>query len=181
MGKHKYKFGYGFANGLDSSEQRAIKLFEEMALQGYRLEKRYPFFWRFAPAEPGEYSFSVDFAWIASTAEFEAYKEIFAGGGWEYVCTCDGQFIFRAPKGTRPIYTDKDALLCKYKRKIIINIVQLIGASISHIAVLLLMSSTFTELLTSWVFWLFYFPFCVFPYLWCMRSNIAISRRLKRE
>ena len=181
MERSKYRFGFGFANGLDSSERRAIKMFEEMARQGYLLEKRSPFAWKFALSEPYEYSFSTDYLGFVGTSDFEEYKAIFANAGWKYVCCYDGHYIFCAPKDTKPIYTDKDTLSAKFKRKFIANIILAICFSTAHIGIQVLLFDSLANLLTSWVFWLFYFPLGILPYLWCARSNISTTRRLKRE
>ena len=181
MGKYRYRFGYSFANGIESYEQRALKMFEEMALQGYRLEKRLPFIWRFGIAEPEKHSFSADYYWIAKPSEFEAYKGLFANAGWNYVCSdFDGHHIFAAPKGTKPIYTDKDTLSAKFKRRVAGNMICATGFSIAYVGIQVLLFDSLINLLTSWVFWLFYFPFGVFPYLWAVRSNLCMARRLKR-
>jgi len=155
-------------------------MFEKMSGQGYLLKKRFPFAWQFVSSEPGEYSFSADYSWFVRVSEFETYKEIFASAGWEYMCSYDYHHIFRAPKGTKPIYTDTDTLASKFKRKAIGNIVLAICFSFAHVGIQVLLFDSLANLLTSWVFWVFYFPLGIFPYLWCARSNIYMARRLKR-
>ena len=180
-GVGKYRFGYSFANGIEASEQRALIMFEEMALQGYHLDKRLPFMWRFYVAEPVEYSYSADYYWIARPSEFEAYKTLFANAGWSYICSdYEGHHIFRAHKGTTPIYTDKDTLSAMFKRKVVGNIISAIGFTIAYVGVQVLMFDSLINLLTSWLFWLFFLPLGVIPYFRAIRSNLRMARRLKR-
>jgi hypothetical protein len=155
-------------------------MFEEMAQQGYLLVKRSPFAWKFTLSESADYSFSLDCFWFIKTSEFEEYKAIFSSAGWEYVCSHDCQHIFYAPKGTKPIYTDNETLSAKFKRKFAFNIFLAICSSIAHIGIQVLLFDSLANLLASWVFWLFYIPLVVFPYLWCARSNISMARRVKR-
>ena len=183
MGKIKYRFGYGFANGIDSYEQRALKMFGEMARQGDQLEKKYPFSWKFRLTKPEEYIFSADYSWFARTSEseFVEYRDIFASAGWDYVCSdYDGHHIFRAPIGTKPIYTDKATLSAKYKRRFFANIICAVGFSVGYIGVLYFYYGSFAEMFASWVFWVFYI-FCLIPSFRCIRSNICMARRLKEK
>jgi len=183
MGKYKYRFGYSFAYGVDSYEHRALQMFEEMSKEGYRLKRRLPFLWQFIVDEPMECSFSADYFWIAKPSEFESYKELFANAGWNYICTdFDGHHIFSATKGTRPIYTDKSTLAAKFKRRIAGNLCCFVAFAMAYTgSQVLLLGHQLTELLTSWVFWLFFLLLGVLPYLWSVRSNIIMIRRLKED
>ena len=152
-----------------------------MAANGYMLAGRLLFLWKLAPCQPGDYCFSADYSWLSGVPEFETYKEIFAMAGWVHICNYNGHYIFCAPKGTKPIYTDKSTLADKYKRKIIINIIAAICLSIAHIGIQVLLFDSLINLLTSRLFWIFYFPLGVFPYLWCMCQSIIIKKRIKRN
>jgi len=158
-------------------------MFEDMAQQGYLLKKRYPFVWKFTAIEPADYSFSVDYAWLSGKSEFKDYKELFAEAGWAYVCSYDGQYIFYASRGARSLYTDRDTLRAKYKRKVITNVVQTLACAIAHIGVLVWLNTydSWADMFTSWIFWVFFLPLCILPYLRAMRSNLVMARQVKRE
>ena len=181
MGKHKYRFGHSFAHGVDSYERKALKMFEEMSKEGYRLKGRLPFVWQFTINEPMECSFSADYFWIAKPSEFESYKELFASAGWEYVCSdFDGHHIFSSAKDTKPIYSDKSTLSTKFKRRIAGNLFCFIAFTIAYTgSQVLFLGYPVTELLASWVYWLFFLLLGVPPYLWSVRSNIIMIKRLK--
>ena len=132
MSKYKYKYSPGILEGLYymivTVDDKNEKLFEEMGKNGYRLvEFNWLRGWKFEQAPPGEYTYSIDInddtdpSWVTRSPQMKSswveYEEIFVSGGWEYVCSKSGCHIFRAPKGTRPIYTDNDGLAEKYAKQ----------------------------------------------------------------
>ena len=113
MKKYKYKFG----SGLAWYENKDVRMLEKMAAKGYTLEKINKLgFYRFRAATPEECTYSVDFSDIVVKNEgFQQYVEIFNAGGWEYVASMVNVHFFKAPKGTKPIYTDGISMAEKYE------------------------------------------------------------------
>ena len=114
MKKHKYKIG----NGLAFDEAKDVKLLEEMAAQGYALQKISNWgFYKFAAAEAEECAYSIDVSSLkVKDAGFKQYVELFEAGGWTYVTSTDTIHYFKAPIGTTPIYTDSGSMAEKYER-----------------------------------------------------------------
>jgi len=114
MWKYKYRIGEGLA----FSDRKEASVFEKMAARGYALEKVSAWGYnRFKRSQPEECAYSIDFANITADDEgFQEYVEIFAMGGWEYVTRLCDVHYFKAPKGTKTIYTDGSSMAEKYKQ-----------------------------------------------------------------
>ena len=112
MMKHKYKYG----NGLAYYEGKDVAMLEEMAAKGYAFVKVNGLgFYKFRKAQPEECMYSIDFADVSKkNKDFQQYVEIFEAGGWEYVTSMENIHYFKAPKGTKPIYTDGGSMAEKY-------------------------------------------------------------------
>jgi len=104
-----------------------LKLLQKMDAKGYKLVE-YDYFkgWKFEPAQGESYIYTYDFnsakpkdglVYYKNEEEFDEYIEIFKSGGWEYVCTPETNIhIFRAQKGTLPIYTESEGMADNCKR-----------------------------------------------------------------
>ena len=112
MKKYKYKLG----NGLAHCESKDIQMLEDMAAQGYALEKVSKFgYYKFRADKSDGCTYAVDFSDIEAKDEgFEQYVEIFNASGWKYVTSIDNIHYFKAPIGTKPIYSDSTSLAEKY-------------------------------------------------------------------
>jgi len=111
--RHIYEIG----NGLAFSEDKDMRMCEEMAANGYMLEAVSWGFYKFERSMPAELSYSVDLSQIKKdTEDFDEYLAIFEKAGWSYVCSVSTLHWFRAPKGTTPIYTESNSLALKYER-----------------------------------------------------------------
>ena len=79
------------------------KFYSDMEAKGWRLKKRGAYFSRFEPAEPSAARYRIEVfhpgAWSASAMP-EEQLAVFAGCGWEHVCTSPPLYIFRAPAGS---------------------------------------------------------------------------------
>lgn len=131
---------YELGNGLAFAEARDMQECEEMAANGYLLQAVNAWgFYKFARSEPASYDYSVDYADIkAANKDFAPYCEIFAGGGWEYVCSNDKLHWFKAPKGTTPIYTDDASLAQKMaKMRRLSALTSLVFLAIAAVCVIL--------------------------------------------
>lgn len=114
--KARGKYIYQLGNGLAFLENKDVKMFQEMSMNGYSLKSVNCFgFYKFEQDEPRDLSYSIDYHCIEKgEGNTEEYKEIFESSGWEYVCGDRTIHYFRAPKGTVAIYTDDSNLSDKY-------------------------------------------------------------------
>ena len=126
MSKYIYRFG----NGLAFSENKDLKMMEDMAKKGYAPVGANAFgFYKFAPATPEDIDYSMDiFCAKPDSGEFEEYSEIFKSGGWEHVFSLDNIHFFKAEKGTTPIYTDRSNESLKYQNMKTISLKSTLGA-----------------------------------------------------
>ena len=104
MSTHTYRAGFGLA----FSKTRDVRLFEQMALKGYRpVALNLLGFYKFEKCEPEDVIFEADCVDLdEKSVEFENYKELFAQSGWDFVCGKCGCYFFKAPKGATSLYTD---------------------------------------------------------------------------
>ena len=129
MGKYKYKgipgiFEWLFYTSGGTVDDKKEKQFEEMEKEGYRLVDFHALRgWQFEQAAPRNYIYSFDVNrdvhpnLTHRKSEWMEYNGIFAGAGWEYVCSKGDCHIFRAPSGTPPIYSDNEGLAAKYSQQ----------------------------------------------------------------
>jgi len=112
MKKYRYKYG----NGLAHCESKDIQMLEDMAAQGYTLEKVSKWgYYKFRADKTDRCTYAIDFSDIEAKDEgFQQYIEIFNGSDWEYVTSIDNVHYFKAPIGTKPIYTDSTSMAEKY-------------------------------------------------------------------
>ena len=126
MSKYKYRFG----NGLAFSEEKDLKMMEDMAKKGFTPIGANSFgFYKFAPSSAEDVDYSMDIFQTRTDLEvFEEYREIFKSGGWEHVFSIDSMHFFKAKKGTTPIYTDRPNESIKYQRLKDISLKGALGA-----------------------------------------------------
>jgi len=112
MKKYRYKFG----NGLAHYENKDIKMLEDMAAQGYALEKVSKLgYYKFCASKPDDCTYAIDFSDICKKDDgFLQYVDIFSASNWGYVTSIDNVHYFKAPKSTKPIYTDSTSMAEKY-------------------------------------------------------------------
>jgi len=115
MKKYRYKFGNGL--GDFKGEHKDVKMLEEFAKLGYRPIKVSNWgYYKFKLGSSESCSYSIDVAEIKKKSqEFADYQEIFVAAGWEYVLSYYDWHYFKAPKGTKPIYSDTKSLSVKYE------------------------------------------------------------------
>lgn len=103
--------------GLAFSENKDVRMMEDMAKRGYRpVGLTILGLYKFEKAQPEEVSYSADYSTVISCSdEFEDYVAIFESAGWEHVLSVGTCHWFKAPVGTVPIYTDKHNEAEKYK------------------------------------------------------------------
>lgn len=105
--KRKYMSSWGLA----FTEEREMRKLEQMAAQGWHLEKFAPLGYSLVEGEPADVQYSLDYR----TRPDEEYFEMFASSGWEHVTsTGDEIHIFKGRPGARPIYSDRETMIAKY-------------------------------------------------------------------
>lgn len=130
------RYIWKLGNGLAFSENKDMKMLEQMQAEGYSLccVNRAGFY-KFELSQPEEASYSVDYLHAKpGSEEYAGYIEIFESAGWEHVCSSgDYMHWFKAPKGTTPIYTDNDSLLTKYQKMRKISVWCVVGGGLASI------------------------------------------------
>lgn len=105
---------YVLNNGLAFSEEKDLKKLNELAKEGWMLDDFAfgGFFFKLKKAEPQSIIYNLDYQKNVD----DDYFDYFASAGWTLVCSTDNSlFIFQAPEGTKPIYSDKTTLVDKYE------------------------------------------------------------------
>jgi hypothetical protein len=100
----------------DQKEQHWL---EQMAVKGWLLNSYFFLFYEFTYNEPREYIYRIDYK-LTPDKDLHEYKEIFAQGGWEHVCSFSGWQYFRIPKAeySTDIYTDAASRIEVLKRRL---------------------------------------------------------------
>lgn len=107
------KVKYVSNNGLAFYEESEMKKLSDYAKKGWILERFAGLGYRLRKGEPQDIVYSLDYQKGAD----EEYFAIFEAAGWSYVCSEGNEMhIFSAPKGTKPIYTDRLTTVEKYER-----------------------------------------------------------------
>lgn len=107
---------YVYNGGLAFSEEKDMKRLSQYAKEGWILEgfARLGFYYKLKKGKPQHVEYSLDY----QTNADEDYFSLFEASGWEHVCSVSNHLhIFRAPDGTKPIYTDNTTLLEKYENE----------------------------------------------------------------
>lgn len=102
---------YVMMRGLAFSETSDMKTLQNLAQDGWQLEGiSFCIMFRLRKAEPEQVEYSMDYREDAD----EDYFEYFRATGWEPVLSAGHIHIFKAPPGTRPLYTDSQTIWEKY-------------------------------------------------------------------
>lgn len=111
MRKRKYMMSGGLAFLEESDMERLRK----KSLQGWHLKKFSFLGYRLERGESADVIYTIDYHLLDKEDQAE-YFDMFEMAGWEHVCTEHNMHVFKAPKGTKPIYTDSDTTKEKYNR-----------------------------------------------------------------
>ena len=114
MSNYKYYFGNGHMFG----DKKDAEILEKRAAKGYMavgINKLGAF--RLEKTTPQEVAFSADFRTIeVNSPDFADYCAYFERAGWTYAFSnANFAHFFKAPKGTPPIYSNKQDEKTKYK------------------------------------------------------------------
>ena len=103
------------SGGLLLSEEKDMKRLSKLAKEGWILESFEKLSYKLRKGEPEDAIYCVDYN--EDKDDLEEYLSLFENSEWKYVCSFDGYYFFKAPKGTKPIYTDKETLSLKYEKQ----------------------------------------------------------------
>ncbi|WP_233191573.1 DUF2812 domain-containing protein [Sporosarcina sp. P18a] len=111
MKKRKYMVSAGLA----FSEAGDMKKLRDQALQGWNLKRFRCAGYELEKGEKEDVIYSIDYRLLEPT-EKEEYFETFANAGWTLVCSEYNMHIFKAERGTVPIYSDSESARDKIRR-----------------------------------------------------------------
>ena len=164
--KNKYVGIGGFA----FSEEKDMKKLSKYAKEGWILDSIVGgFFYKLRKDTPRNIIYSLDYQDKADEEYFSIFKE----AGWDLVVSIGNKMnIFSAPVGTKPIYSDMDTEMEKYKimkeqtkrgtvYSLLIGVILVISMIVSVIAV----KSIFLILLGLFIIDIIVFIFNFMPYL----------------
>ena len=103
------------SGGLVLSEEKDMKKLSKLAKEGWILESFEKLSYKLRKGKPEDVIYCVDYN--EDKDDLEEYLSLFENSEWKYVCSSDGYYFFKAPKGTKPIYTDKETLNLKYEKQ----------------------------------------------------------------
>ncbi|WP_392485965.1 DUF2812 domain-containing protein [Haloimpatiens sp. FM7315] len=107
--EHKYVM----VGGLAFSENSDMKKLENYASKGWILQDIVGgFFYKLKKDKPQSIIYSLDYQNNADEEYFSIFKE----AGWNLVVSGGGMYIFSAPAGTKPIYSNSKSEIDKYVR-----------------------------------------------------------------
>lgn len=110
MGKKNKK--YVVCGGLAFTEQKDMEKLSKLASEGWIFTKFANLGYYLEKGEPEDIIYSTD---VNENKEGLAeYFEMFEKSGWKYVCSYDSIHFFKAMRGTKPIYTDRNTEVDKY-------------------------------------------------------------------
>ncbi len=99
---------YMMSTGLAFSEKNDMEKLRKNALKGWNL-KRFRFVgYELEKGEGEDVIFSIDYRTLKPDEEDE-YFNMFSYAGWTHVCSSYDMHIFKAEKGTKPIYSDAES------------------------------------------------------------------------
>jgi len=96
---------YRMCSGLAMAPEHDMKLLKEMSRKGWHLTSLKGIFYRFEEGEIAEYEYALNME-MESDHDMLAYYE---ASGWKPVVIGPGYQIFRAEKGTVPIFSDRES------------------------------------------------------------------------
>ncbi|SDO45022.1 DUF2812 domain-containing protein [Alkalicoccus daliensis] len=93
-----------WSSGLAFGESDDMEMLREESQNGNHLSGFRGLNYLFEKGEPADFTYKIDFR---DNPEAE-YFEMFEAAGWELAASQGSLYIFRAPAGTTPIYSDPD-------------------------------------------------------------------------
>ncbi|MCC3869198.1 DUF2812 domain-containing protein [Terrisporobacter mayombei] len=123
------------SGGLLLSEEKDMKKLSKLAKEGWMLESFEKLSYKLIKSEPEDIEYCVDYN--EDKDDWNEYISLFENSDWEYICSYEGYHFFKAPKGTKPIYTDKETLSLKYEKQYKLMKKSIIGTVVLILACIL--------------------------------------------
>lgn len=103
------------SGGLAFFEESDMRRLRKNSLRGWHVKKFSFLGYSLENGEPKDVIYTIDYH-LLKEADKEEYFDMFELAGWGHVCTEYNMHIFKAPLGTKPIYSDSDTKKEKYVR-----------------------------------------------------------------
>jgi hypothetical protein len=105
------------SNGLAFSEEKDMEKLRQKALNGWHLKGFRFLGYELEKGECEDVIFNIDYRSLQPSEE-EEYFDMFSCAGWTHVCSSSDKHIhiFKAKKGTKPIYSDVESSVDKLER-----------------------------------------------------------------
>ncbi|WDW07213.1 DUF2812 domain-containing protein [Priestia aryabhattai] len=108
------KTKYILSGGTAFAEKEDLQKLSDYAKKGWLLDRMVFFGYELKKGEPQDLIYSLDFQKHADDEYFMLFEE----AGWQHVCTTGhATHTFSASPGTKPIYSDIETIIDKYKRE----------------------------------------------------------------
>lgn len=101
--------------GLAFSEAADMNMLRRKALRGWHLKQFRFGVYELEQGESEDVIYSIDYR-LLEPDEVDEYFEMFSFASWTHVCSDYNMHIFKAKKGTVPIYSDPESALDKTNR-----------------------------------------------------------------
>lgn len=101
--------------GLAFAEKKEMNKLSKLAEKGWILDSFAFLGYSLRKDEPQKLIYAVDYHDVAKGDQDE-YYQMFEAGGWNPVCSKANIHIFSAKPGTKPIYSDQNTAVEKYRR-----------------------------------------------------------------
>ena len=105
---------YITSGGLAFSEDKDMEKLRQYSLKGWHVSGFKFMGYTLEKGESSDYIYSVDYRSLKEDEE-EEYFDFFLSSGWSHIASEGDIHLFRAHPGTKPIYTDRDTTVEKYK------------------------------------------------------------------
>ncbi|MCC3359479.1 DUF2812 domain-containing protein [Bacillus sp. REN16] len=105
---------YITSGGLAFSEEKDMEKLRQFSLKGWHVSDFKFMGYTLEKDESTDYIYSIDYRSLKKEEE-EEYFDYFSSSGWTHVTSEGDIHLFRAHPGTKPIYTDRDTTVEKYK------------------------------------------------------------------
>src|SRR5699024_9138033 len=105
---------YITSGGLAFSENKDMEKLRKYSLKGWHVRDFKFMGYTLEKGVSSDYVYSVDYRSLKAEEE-EEYFDFFSSAGWSHVASEADIHLFRASPGTKPIYTDRDTRIEKYK------------------------------------------------------------------
>lgn len=134
------------SGGLLLSEEEDLKKLSKLAKEGWILESFEKLSFKLRKSDPQNVEYCIDYN--NEKDDLDEYLSMFENSEWKHVCSYDGHHFFMAPKGSRPIYTDRETLSSKYEKQYKLMKKSLTGLISLIIACLLVFG--FLSMISNW-------------------------------